>query len=472
MSGPVPADVRQKLTQNGQAHLLQLWDQLAPASRTRLLEQLQALDLAQIKTLVETRRHSKGVQHDSPMERALRAVPPSSIVRLPKTDQDRERWRQAHHAGEELLRAGKVGAILVAGGQGTRLGFDKPKGMYPIGPVSRAPLFQILAEQLLARSRRAGHAIPYFIMTSDATHDDTVAYFKEQNYFGLPRDDVYFFEQGNMPAVDAESGRLLVSSDQTLCTSPDGHGGMQAALAKAGLLDEMKRRGVEFLHYHQVDNPTAIVCDPVFIGFHSQLGCGMSVKVVAKVSAEERMGVAVDVDGKKQIIEYSDLPPEVARKTDAQGSLLLWAGSTAIHVFSRGFLAGLVDRQDALPFHVAHKKVPYCDEQGTLIEPQAENAYKFERFIFDLLPLADRALVLETDRATEFNPVKNASGADSPDATRAALVALYRAWLRSAGAEVGDSTPVEISPLFALDADEVRAKIKPGSKYLEPTLIK
>ncbi len=336
-------------------------------------------------------------------------------------------------AGDELLRAGKVGAILVAGGQGTRLGFDKPKGMYPIGALSHAPLFQILAQQLLARSRRAAAPIPYFIMTSDATHDETVAFFGEHKNFGLPAGDVFFFQQGNMPAVDAASGKLLVASDQTLSTSPDGHGGMLTALAKSGLLAEMNRRGIEYLHYHQVDNPTAIVCDPVFLGFHAELGCDMSVKVVAKRSAAERMGVAVDVDGVTQIIEYSDLPLDVARKTDAAGALLLWAGSTAIHVFTRAFLDRLVEHGDALPFHVAHKKVPYCDADGKLVNPERENAYKFERFIFDALPLAKRALVLETDRAREFNPVKNASGDDSPETARAALASLFHGWLRAAG---------------------------------------
>jgi UDP-N-acetylglucosamine/UDP-N-acetylgalactosamine diphosphorylase len=344
--------------------------------------------------------------------------------------------------------------------------------MFPAGPVSGAPLFQILAEQVLARSRRGGRPIPYFIMTSDATHEETVAFFDEHERFGLPREDVYFFQQGNMPAVDAATGKLLVASDQTLCTSPDGHGGMLAALAKAGLLDEMKHRGIEYLHYHQVDNPTAVVCDPVFLGFHAQLGCDMSVKAVAKISAEERMGVAVDIDGQTQIIEYSDLPADVARETDPAGVLLLWAGSTAIHVFSRAFLERALGREDALPFHIAHKKVPYCDEHGTLIEPAKENAYKFERFIFDLLPAAEKAFVLETDRPTEFNPIKNATGADSPDSTRTALLSLHRAWLRTAGAQVDDATPIEISPLFALDAEEVRAKIKPGTRFAEPTVLR
>lgn len=471
MTGELPDALRQELSRHGQEHVLRLWDKLGPAQRQRLLEQLQALDVPQLETLVSTRQKSGASQQDALVERSRRAVPPQSMVRLPKTADEQSRWDQARAAGDELLRAGKVGAILVAGGQGTRLGFDKPKGMFPIGALSQAPLFEILAQQLLARSRRARAPIPYFIMTSDATHEDTVAFFREHDHFGLPAGDVYFFQQGNMPAVDAETGKLLISSDQILSMSPDGHGGMLTALAHSGLLAEMQRRGIEYLHYHQVDNPTAIVCDPVFLGFHAGLGCDMSVKVVAKRSAAERMGVAVDVDGVTQIIEYSDLPPDVAQKTDAAGSLLLWAGSTAIHVFTRAFLDRLVEHGDALPFHVAYKKVPYCDAAGQLINPAKENAYKFERFIFDALPLAGRALVLETDRAREFNPVKNATGDDSPKTAQAALANLFHGWLRAAGAQVDDATAIEISPLFALDVEDVRAKVKPGTKFSEPTFL-
>jgi UDP-N-acetylglucosamine/UDP-N-acetylgalactosamine diphosphorylase len=181
------------------------------------------------------------------------------------------------------------------------------------------------------------------------------------------------------------------------------------------------------------------------------------------------MGVAVDVDGRTQIIEYSDLPAEIAGKTDERGELLLWAGSTAIHVFSRSFLDRVANSDAALPFHIAHKKVPYCDESGALVAPERENAYKFERFIFDALPAARRSLVLETDRSREFNPVKNATGDDSPQTSREALLRLYREWLCSAGAIVDDQTAVEISPLLALDEDEVRAKVRPGTRVTEPT---
>jgi UDP-N-acetylglucosamine/UDP-N-acetylgalactosamine diphosphorylase len=473
MTEEVPQTLQSRLARHGQQHLLRWTSELSDDQRRQFDSQVDAIDFDRIASLVKS--HGQSAAHnevDSIELRAQRANSPASIVRLPASSEDRDRWEQARRAGEELLKSGQVGAILVAGGQGTRLGFDHPKGIYPIGPVSRSSLFQILAEQVLARSRRAAKPIPYFVMTSDATHEPTVAYFAENRNFGLPRDDVYFFSQGNMPAVDAQTGQLLMADKAQLSTSPDGHGGILAALAKAGLLDVMARRGIEFLHYHQVDNPTAIVCDPVFLGFHVLFKSDMSTKVVAKRTAEERMGVVVDVDGRTQVIEYSDLPAEVARKTDDRGQLLLWAGNTAIHVFSRRFLDRIVDSDAALPFHVARKKVAYCDEQGHIVNPQKENAYKFERFIFDALPLAERALVLETDRKREFNPVKNASGDDSPQTTQTALVALHRSWLQAAGAVCDENDPIEISPLFALDADEVRGKVKPQTRFTGPTFLK
>jgi UDP-N-acetylglucosamine/UDP-N-acetylgalactosamine diphosphorylase len=472
MTHELPAEMKSRLDAHGQTHVLRWRDELTAAEHQRLVRQIESLDLGRIAALWASRQQAgqKSPAEDL-TEMARRAKPPQSIIRLARTAAELEDWKRAERIGEELLKAGRVGALLVAGGQGTRLGFEKPKGEFPIGPVSQATLFQILAEQVLARSRRAGKPIPYFIMTSDATHEETVAFFTEHKFFGLPPGDVFFFEQGNMPAVDAATGKLLMADKASLSTSPDGHGGMLAALAKAGLLDEMRRRGIDFLHYHQVDNPTAIVCDPVFLGFHAEREAEMSIKVVAKRSAGERMGVAVDVDGRTQIIEYSDLPADIAGQTDDRGELLLWAGSTAIHVFSRSFLERVAHSETALPFHIAHKKVSCCDEQGAHVAPERENAYKFERFIFDALPAARQSLVLETDRAREFNPVKNATGDDSPQTAREALLRLHRGWLREAGVRVDDQTPVEISPLFALDADELGGKVPPGTSVTEATLF-
>lgn len=445
------------LRQFGQEHLLRWWDQFGAAQRSALLAEIDRVDFVLLQQL---HREASGAfaAAESPADKSRRATTPSGLIRQPRSAAEKTEWHAARDRGAALLAEGRVGAILVAGGQGTRLDFPHPKGMFPIGPASGKSLFQLLAEQLLARSRRAGVVIPYYVMTSDATHAATVAFFRAHNFFGLDPTVVHFFQQGNMPAVDAATGRVLLSGKSELSQSPDGHGGLLTALAGAGLFDDMRRRGVEYLYYHQVDNPLARVCDPEFLGFHALRGADVSVKVVAKRTPEEKMGVAVDVDGRTQIIEYSDLPTDVAAERDERGEIRFWAGSTAIHVFSREFLAGLVDRGIDLPFHIARKKVPYLDDAGRLVQPAAENAFKFERFIFDVLPLAQKALILETDRETEFNPLKNKSGDSSPQDVQRSLVALHRSWLRAAGMSVADDLTVEISPLFALGPDDVAAR--------------
>jgi len=436
--------------------VLRFWHELSSEQRQTLVRQIEQLDLSQFERM--TKADDSLVE--SPARMALRAVPPAQLVRAGALgDRDKEAWTAARETGEALLRAGRVGVILVAGGEGTRLGFPHPKGEFPLGATSGKTLFQLLAEQVVARSKRAGKSIPYYVMTSHATHDETVAFFERHRHFGLARGEVHFFCQGNMPAVDRESGRLLLSAKHELALNPDGHGGFLAALDRVNLLEDMRRRGIDFLFYHQVDNPLVRVCDPAFLGFHAERRSEVSTKVVAKLAPEERMGVVVDVDGRTQIIEYSDLPAEVAARRSPQGELLHWAGSTAIHIFDRSFLERLTTAHVELPFHRAVKKVSYVDDTGQLVEPATENAVKYERFIFDVLPLAERSLVVEALREDEFCPLKNKTGDFSPEHVRAGMSRRFAGWLRSAGVAVADDLPVEISPRYALDAEELAAKI-------------
>jgi UDP-N-acetylglucosamine/UDP-N-acetylgalactosamine diphosphorylase len=272
------------------------------------------------------------------------------------------------------------------------------------------------------------------------------------------------FQQGVLPAIDSNSDRILLDQKQHVSLSPDGHGGVLHALSIHGLVEEMTRRGIEYLYYHQVDNPTAIVCDPAFIGWHVQQQSEVSTKVVAKVAPEERMGVVCTVEGRTEIIEYSDLTPEQSRKKDSTGNHVFWAGNTAIHVFSVGFLDRLVEDDIDLPYHIANKAVPYIDEKGTRVTPKSPNATKFEQFIFDTLPLASNALVVEADRAAEFNPVKNKEGTDSPETTRAALIRNHRQWAERAGATVKAGVTLEISPLLACDQETAMNAIAPGTR--------
>ena len=443
---------------------------MTPALRRTLAAQIADVPVEQLAELARL-SETAGAGGEPPAEQARRAVPPSQLVRVPQDEHDRQAWEEARQTGSELLRAGRVGVILVAGGEGTRLGFPHPKGQFPIGAVSGKSLFQLLAEQVVARARNAPATIPYYVMTSPATHDETVAFFESHSNFGLERGDVHFFPQGTMPAVDRQTGKILLSAKHELALNPDGHGGILAALDRANLLDQMRSRSVDFLYYHQVDNPLVRVCDPAFLGFHARHHSEVSTKVVAKLSPDEKMGVAVDVDGRTQIIEYSDLPADVAAQRDARGELLLWAGSTAMHVFSRSFFERLRAGRIELPFHRAIKKVPFIDEAGQLVNPDIENAIKFERFIFDALPLAERSLVVEARREDEFCPLKNKAGDFSPEHVRQSMSRLYAGWLRSAGATPADDLPVEISPLYALDAEELASKLDVSRKFDGPLYL-
>jgi UDP-N-acetylglucosamine/UDP-N-acetylgalactosamine diphosphorylase len=451
-----------RLTAHNQGHALRFWEQLDLPGRAALAAQLEAIDFDQLAHLVH-----KHVAAQNWEEIARRASAPPAI-RL--DGQNPISYDQAAAAGRELLKAGRVAALLVAGGQGTRLGFTLPKGCFPIGPISGATLYQVLLEQVAATIERYGAAVPLFVMTSAATHAQTLGFFQEQNYFGLDPHDVILFQQGTMPAVDCSTGRLLLESPGRISVGPDGHGGTIAALARAGGFDELRRRGITQLFYFQVDNPLVKVCDPAFLGYQHLSRVDIATQAVRKRFPLDRLGNVVSLDGRVQIIEYSDLPAAAAERRQADGSLELWAGSTAVHVFDVSFLKRVSRHPNLLPFHIARKRMPYLDDQGQLIQPAEPNAIKFERFIFDLLPAAQSALVVEADWATDFAPVKNdeTASTDSPVTARQQMVAMHRDWLTQVGARVATDVDVEISPRFALDVEQLRQRIVPGQEILQP----
>lgn len=452
-----PTDLVHRLRRHRQEHVLIGWDRMTAAERAHLVDQLAGVDLTELEQLYARR--------DEPHT----ALPPRDLIAPLTVEQPTD---AAVAIGEEAMRNGEVAALVVAGGQGSRLGFDKPKGLFPIGPVSGATLFRIHAEKVMALGQRYGKPVPFLVMTSHATHADTVEYFEGEHYFGLMPEQVQFFQQGTMPALDLATGKLLLEKPGELFLSPNGHGGTLTALTDTGLLPELKAAGVKHVFYFQVDNPLVHVCDPAFVGRHIETRAEVSSKVVFKDDPAEKVGILAEIDRRCGIIEYSDMPAEMNEERTADGTLAFRAGNPAIHCFSVEFLERVTTGVDRLAYHVARKKVEHYDPAtGETITSESVNALKFELFVFDALPLADRWLAVQTTREDEFAPLKNATGNDSIDSCRRLMTDRARRWLASAGVAVADGVAVEIAPSFALDAAELADKLPPGLVVDEPMYL-
>jgi UDP-N-acetylglucosamine/UDP-N-acetylgalactosamine diphosphorylase len=451
------AKTAQELKSIGQENVLRFYDKLAPASQQKLVRQIEALDLNMIRDLAE-----EYVRNKPHIALPTDIQPVKAYPRHPAAEQ-KPLYADANRYGRHLLKAGKVAAFLVAGGQGTRLGYDGPKGEYPVTPIRNKPLFEVFAEQLRANIKEFGKPIPWYIMTSDVNDAPTRAFFQKHNYFSCNAADVFFFQQGMMPAF-SNDGQLLLGETDSLALSPDGHGGSLRALDRSGALADMKKRGIEHLSYFQVDNPLVHCIDPLFLGLHDLSGSEMSSKTISKAGPLEKVGNFVIADGVLQVIEYSDLPESLAKQTNADGSLRFNSGSIAIHALRVSFIDRLNHGSDLkLPWHRAEKKVPYVDSAGAAVKPDKPNAIKLEQFVFDAIPLAKNAIVYETDRAEEFSPVKNAEGTDSPATCRRDQIRRAARWLGEAGVRVSvkDGEPdavLEISPLYATSAAQLHAR--------------
>jgi UDP-N-acetylglucosamine/UDP-N-acetylgalactosamine diphosphorylase len=459
----------ERFARAGQGHVFAYWDRLGGAERSALVQQAAEIDLDELARLTRTLLGHSAAAID------LSGIEPAPYVPRPENGGDTEAWARARVAGQEALRAGRVAAFTVAGGQGTRLGYDGPKGTFPVTPLKRKPLFQVFAEKIIAVGRCYGRPLHWFIMTSHANHAATEAFFAEHRFFGLDPSRVHFFRQGRMPAVDFE-GRILLESRGSIAMSPDGHGGSLRALRRSGALDLMRGEGVDTVSYFQVDNPLVRCVDPEFIGWHLLRGAEMSAKMVPKAYPEEKLGHFCSQRGRLVVIEYSDLPLAAQRETDpATGRLRYVAGSIAIHVLDRDFIDRMAREPAAgagpvLPFHRADKKIATIDAAGDPVRPGLPNGAKFEMFVFDALPFARSAVVIETQRADDFSPVKNAEGVDSPRTAREDQLRQYARWLERVGAPVAtDPTGLpacvlEVSPLFGYDGESFAtswAKLSP-----------
>ena len=376
---------------------------------------------------------------------------------IPRDAEQEALYNKARKIGSELVAAGKVAALTVAGGQGSRLGFDGPKGTYPIAPVTNKTLFQYFSESIARYREKYATSLNWYIMTSGLNHQQTVDFFTENNFFGLGADTVFFFTQGTMPAISYD-GRLLLAEKGSLALAPDGHGGTLLALHNSGCLKKMKADGVEFISYFQVDNPLVSIVNELFIGLHALEESEMSAIMLSKTGPFEKLGNFCMSQGRLNIIEYSDLPDELAEQRNSDGTLSFIAGSPAIHVLSLDFVERLTaSGRLELPWHRADKKVPYLDASGNLVTPEEPNAVKLEAFIFDALPLAKKTVILEADRNEEFAPTKNKTGVDSVESCREMMIERDCSRLERVGVKVPrseDCKPlcaVEISPRIIVD---------------------
>jgi len=453
------AGIASTLSDHGQEQLLT--PPPPPEKQEEFLAKLKALDYPKLKSTFETSLSQSGESRN--------LAPFTDVTELSSLPAEVAAGYRAD--GLANIAQGKTCALLLAGGQGTRLGSSSPKGCYNIGMPSNKPLFQYYCERITAVKRlAAAHAgvdeatvrLPFVIMCSHATSAETIAFFDKHDNFGLPKDQVIFFNQGTMPCFTLE-GKLMLAAPGELAEAPDGNGGMYVALRESGVLTRLQKEGVTGIFQFGVDNCLCHVAEPTFLGFCQAQGADCAVKTVAKLNAHESVGVLALVNGKPEVVEYSELSKSMAEATDTSGQLLYSASHICVNWFSVAFVAGFMDEVAAggMPWHVAKKKIPTVAPDGSAVKPDVPNGIKLELFIFDTFPRARRLVALQVPREEEFAPVKNAPGSssDSPDTARALYSQLSRRRLLAAGATVSgdESALVEVSPLVSYQGEGLEA---------------
>jgi len=477
MGATLNSSLRTRLEQAGQLHVLRLWHTLDANAQQAFAQQLETIDWAELESMrrLVFQRNAVVPAVFTPAVDLGTAVTPACLALGNPSNQPSP--TAAIASGSRALGDGRIGAILVAGGQGSRLGSTEPKGLYPIGPVSEQNLFEVLLGKLAAVRRRFGARVPLAIMTSSATDTLTRQFLEDRGFCGHHRSAVLVFQQHDLPALDAVTGQLLLDASDHIAMAPDGHGGMLGALARCGGLDWFSSHGVEQVVSFQVDNPLAMPLNGEFLGYHLLTHADFSTQVVRKQDPAERVGVVVESDGAYRVVEYSDLPASLAAERLADGGLKLYAGSIAVHAFSIAFLQRMAARSDSLPLHVAFKAVAHLDggvdDLGRPLVPSVPNAIKCERFIFDLMPQATRVCVVEIDAADGFAPLKNPSGAasDSPQHVHAAMQAFARRVLAKAGVAVAEGIAVELDSAAIFDAEDVGQFLPPGTLIDAPMVV-
>lgn len=447
-------EVKQHLERADQSHILQFWPELDETERERLVQELSQIDLPGLREHCDGAARAAAAPPAS-LDEHMQPVPAEFIGSATKSEKN----SLTHWENEGLLQISKnrVGVLLLAGGQGTRLGVQYPKGMYNVGLPSGKTLYQIQAERLqkiqeLAHKKHGTKSIvPWYIMTSEFTLSPTEKFFEENNYFGLESSNIIMFEQRMIPAVTFE-GKVILQGKGKIAMAPDGNGGLYQALVDNNVLKDMKKRGVEYLHVYCVDNILVKMADPLFIGFCISKGADCGAKVVEKAYPTEPVGVVCRVQGVAQVVEYSEILQTTAELRGDNGELVYSAGNICNHFFTRDFLQDVAENFiSRLKQHVAIKKVPFVDKCGNEVKPSKPNGIKMEKFVFDVFPFSRNFVVFEVAREDEFSPLKNANGVatDSPSTARNALLDLHCRWVTAAGGTLLDedenAAPVTVS---------------------------
>mmetsp|Transcript_48411 Transcript_48411/g.73133 ORF Transcript_48411/g.73133 Transcript_48411/m.73133 type:complete len:508 (+) Transcript_48411:124-1647(+) len=484
------SEIRARFEEAGQSHVLQYLPSLSSTDRTQLMQQLQSIEVEKLSSFLESALEEQQQQsHDDDDDDEKNKIRPFSKP-VGRTS-DKNLVSSSRTIGLQSIARGEVAALVLSGGQGTRLGFDGPKGMYNIQMKSGRTLFQLVAERIqrlchLAAAAAAGAAgeendkdvvvvaaddddgivIPWYIMTSPLNHDETVSYFESESYFGLPKSSVNFFEQGMLPCLTSE-GKIIMETQSKVAMAPDGNGGIYPSLYKSGMLSDMKDRGVKYIHVFSIDNALVKPADPVFMGYCLSQNADCGNKVLWKAGAHEKVGVVAERNGKPCIVEYSDMDASMAEKVDENGRLVFGAGNICNHFYTLDFIEKVVVPNMSNMYHVAKKKIPYFDEVSKkTVKPTENNGIKLESFIFDVFPLSVNMAMLDVSREEEFAPVKNAPGSssDSPDTARSMISSLSKQWVKEAGGvlidDIDGDDMCEVSPLVSYDGEGLKELVE------------
>ncbi|XP_013189001.1 UDP-N-acetylhexosamine pyrophosphorylase-like protein 1 [Amyelois transitella] len=465
-----------RLSVHGQEQLIKFWPDLSAKEQEQLAREISSLDFAEVNEVFRRAVDASKVIKEK-LDHDLKPIPDSHYESV--NNLSNEKYEEYESLGFKEIAEGRVGVLLLSGGQATRLGFGHPKGMYDVGLPSKKTLFQIQAERIVKIQQMAAEKygkegrITWYIMTSEHTMAPTADFFKTHSYFGLNEDDVVFFNQGTLPCFDFE-GKVLLDEKHHIASAPDGNGGLYKALKTEGILEDIMKRGVKHLHAHSVDNILIKVADPVFIGYCTSKNADCAAKVVQKSCPSEAVGVVCRVNGHYKVVEYSELTDAAAERRNPDGRLTFSAGNICNHYFSAEFLSKICNFESKLKLHLAKKKIPFVDSDGIRQKPTEPNGIKIEKFIFDVFEFAENFICLEVSREAEFSPLKNSDAAkqDCPTTARLDLLKLHRTYIRQAGGNITDDVDVEISPLLSYAGENLEDLVKDEVFVISPFHLK